>query len=429
MFAKRSGACVIGFLLLAAAAPSAADRPKKKALDPELVVTGARIAAGRETFRHDTFGSEAFWGGQLRLHEAVVQLTPRQLLGLGIKVDAESLPKDVVAKLRNGQVDLDDPASTLLLLRANAAVGVKAFIDDRGRATSIGIQCALCHSTVDDSVAPGVGRRRDGWANRDLDIGAIVAAAPDLSPFARLLGVSEDVVRRVLGAWGPGKFDAALALDGQGFRADGKTAATLIPPAFGLSGVNLHTFTGWGSVTHWNAFVATLEMHGKGTFFDPRLADAAKFPVAARAGFANVRNDPDLVTPKLANLHFFQLSLEAPKAPTGRFDSAAAQRGAALFVGKGDCARCHVLPLFTEPGWNLHTASEIGIDDFQAKRSPDERYRTTPLAGLWTHENGGFYHDGRFATLEDVVRHYDAAWGLRLSAGEVADLVQYLRSL
>jgi mono/diheme cytochrome c family protein len=428
MIAKRASVWLAGLLLLAAA-PSAADRPKKKSVDAELLAAAVRISAGRETFRRDTFGSEAFWGGQLRLHEAVVQLSPRQLLGLGLKVDAQSLPRDVIAKLRNGQVDLDDPASTLLLLRANAAIGVKAFFDEGGRVTSIGIQCALCHSTVDDSVAPGVGRRRDGWANRDLDVGAIVAAAPDLSPFAELLGVDEDAVRTVLLAWGPGKFDAALALDGKGFRPDGKTAATLIPPAFGLSGVNLHTFTGWGSVTHWNALVANLEMHGQGTFYDPRLADSAKFPVAERAGFDDVRNDPDLVTPKLANLHFFQLSLEAPDPPAGSFDAAAAQRGAALFMGKADCARCHVPPLFTEPGWNMHSPSEVGVDDFQAKRSPDERYRTTPLAGLWTHEKGGFYHDGRFATLADVVRHYDGLLGLGLSDAEVADLVEYLRSL
>jgi cytochrome c553 len=429
MVGKRTKRVWLIALLVLAAAPSAADRPKKKRGDAELLAAGVRISAGRETFRYDTFGSEAFWGGQLRLHEAIGQLSPRQLLGLGIKVDAESLPRDVLAKLRNGQIDLDDPASTGVLLRANAAIGVKAFFDESGRATSIGIQCALCHSTVDDSVAPGIGRRLDGRANRDLDVGAIVAAAPDLTPFAQLLGVSEDAVRSVLEAWGPGKFDAALSLDGKGFRPDGKTAATLIPPAFGLSGVNLHTFTGWGSVTHWNAFVANLEMHGQGTFFDPRLADSAKFPVAARAGFDDVRNTPDVITPKLADLHFFQLSLQAPKPAPGSFDSAAAKRGAALFAGKADCARCHVPPLFTEPGWNMHTASELGIDDFQAKRSPDERYRTTPLAGLWTHEKGGFYHDGRFPTLEEVVGHYDRTLQLGLSAAEVADLVQYLRSL
>src|SRR6185437_11581659 len=189
---------------------------------------------------------------------------------------------------------------------------------------------------------------------------------------------------KVLNSWGPGRFDAELFLDGKAFRPDGKTAATLIPPAFGLAGVNLHTWTGWGSVTHWNAFVANLEMHGKGTFYDPRLNDATKFPIAAKAGFGNVRNTPDRITPKLAGLHLFQLAIPAPPPPAGSFDARAAAQGKTLFSGKAKCATCHVAPLYTEPGWNMHTAAEIGIDDFQAKRAPDERYRTSPLKGLWT---------------------------------------------
>jgi hypothetical protein len=213
------------------------------------------------------------------------------------------------------------------------------------------------------------------------------------------------------------------------FRPDGKSAATLIPPAFGLAGVNLHTWTGWGSVTHWNAFVAILEMHGKGTFYDPRLDNPAKFPVAVPNGFANVRTKPDLITAKLAPLHFYQLALVAPKPPPGSIDAAAAGRGKVLFEGKAQCARCHVPPLFTEPGWNMHTPAEIGIDDFQAKRSPDERYRTAPLKGLWAHTRGGFYHDGRFATLADVVGHYGGVLHLNLSKADVMDLVEYLKSL
>ena len=281
---------------------------------------------------------------------------------------------------------------------------------------------------------PGIGRRLDGWAARDLDVGAIIALSPSVQPFVDLLGlvhptIDAPTVRSVLRSWGPGKFDAELLLDGKASRPDGKPAATLIPPAFGLAGVNLHTWTGWGSVTHWNAFVANLEMQGKGTFFDPRLNDAAKFPIAAPAGFGNVRHDPDLVTAKLAALHVYQLRLQAPRAPGGSFDAGAAQRGKALFNGKADCARCHVPPLFTEPGWNMHTPEEIGIDNFQAERSPDERYRTAPLKGLWTHTRGGFYHDGRFATLRAVVNHYDAHFGLGLTAQEKADLVQYLQSL
>jgi hypothetical protein len=339
-------------------------------------------------------------------------------------------------------VDLDDPASTLALLRLNAVVGVTGMFNQQGGITSIGIQCALCHSTVDNSFAPGIGRRLDGWANRDLNVGAIVALAPDLSAVTSLLGVDDATVRRVLTSWGPGKFDAEVFLDGKAFRDDGKSAATLIPPAFGLAGVNLHTWTGWGSVTHWNAFVANLEMHGKGTFYDPRLNDAGQFPVAARAGFGNVRNDPDLITPKLAALHFYQLAIPAPSSPSpagssGRVSpgeasegtSAALTNGKAVFDGKAKCATCHVPPIFSEPGWNMHTPAEIGIDDFQANRAPDRHYRTSPLKGLWTHQKGGFYHDGRFATLRDVVDHYDKFFSLGLTEQEKSDLIRYLLSL
>jgi mono/diheme cytochrome c family protein len=241
--------------------------------------------------------------------------------------------------------------------------------------------------------------------------------------------IDADTVRAVLRAWGPGKFDAELLMDGKAFRPDGKPAATLIPPAFGLAGVNLHTWTGWGSVTHWNGFVANLEMQGRGTFFDPRLNDAAKFPIAALAGFGDVRHSPDLVTPKLAALHVYQLSLPAPQPPGGSFDAAAATRGQVLFESKADCARCHVPPLYTEPGWNMHRPEEIGIDGFQAERSPDERYRTAPLKGLWTHAKGGYYHDGRFESLADVVAHYDQFFALALSASERNDIVEYLKSL
>jgi hypothetical protein len=396
------------------------------------------LVEGRKTFRYDTFGDQDFWGGRLRLHEAIAGadhggvgdgVSPRTALAVGLKVDVEALPAALVADLRDGRVDLDDPATTLALLQFDAVVGVKGFFDPGNQLASVGIQCALCHSTVDDSFAPGIGRRLDGWANRDLNVGAIIALAPDLSYFADLLGVDQATVRAVLNSWGPGKFDAALAFDGKAFRPDGGSGATLIPPAFGLAGVNLHTSTGWGSVTHWNALVAVLEMHGKGTFYDPRLDDAAKFPIAAANGFGNVRSDEDLVTPKLDALHHYQLSMPAPRPPRGSYNHRAAARGQRLFSGRADCARCHVPPLFTEPGWNMHTAEEIGIDDFQAKRSPDERYRTAPLKGLWTHQKGGFYHDGRFATLLDVVNHYDAHFSLGLSPAEKAELVEYLKSL
>jgi cytochrome c2 len=396
------------------------------------------LREGQQTFRFDTFGDEAFWGDTLQLHLAIEGdmfggvgpgVSPNDALAVGLKVDTEALPPPLIAQLQQGEVDLDDPAVTLALLSLHAVVGVTGFFHPDGCLKSIGIQCALCHSTVDDSLAPGIGRRLDGWANRDLNIGAIVALAPNLQPVAEPLGVSVDELRAVLNAWGPGKFDAEVFLDGQALRPDGAPGATLIPPAFGLAGMNLHTWTGWGSVTHWNAFVANLEMHGKGTFFDPRLDDAAQFPIAARDGLGRVRHDPDLITPRLAGLHLYQLAIPAPEPPAGSFDREAASRGEMLFKDKAQCAACHVPPLYTEPGWNLHTPAEIGIDDFQANRAPDRRYRTSPLKGLWTHTKGGFYHDGRFATLPDVVGHYNAFFGLDLSEQEINDLVEYLKSL
>ena len=396
------------------------------------------VEQGERIFRFDTFGDEAFWGDTLKLHQAIEGaklggvgpgVSPATALAVGLKVDAKALPASLVAALKEGKVNLSDPATTLSLLKLNAVVGVTGFFDAQGTLRSVGFQCALCHSTVDNSLASGIGNRLDGWANRDLNVGAIVALAPNLKPQADLLGVDQATVRKVLNSWGPGRFDAELALDGKAFRPDGETSAVLIPPAFGLAGVNLHTWTGWGSVTYWNAFVANLEMHGKGTFFDPRLKDATQFPVAAAAGFDNVRNQDDLITSKLAALHFYQLAIPSPKPPKGSFDEDAAARGKALFEGQGKCATCHVAPLFTEPGWNLHTAQEIGVDDFQANRAPDKRYRTTPLKGLWTHTKGGFYHDGRFATLDDVVRHYDTSFALGLTDQQVHDLVEYLKAL
>jgi mono/diheme cytochrome c family protein len=396
------------------------------------------IKDGREIFRNDTFGDEEFWGDLLQLHTAIkgAQLggvgpgvSPKTALSVGLKVDSDALPKSLTKKLKKGKVNLDDPATTLALLQLDAVVGVKGFFNQDGSLRSMGISCAICHSTVDDSFAPGIGKRLDGWANRDLNVGAIVGLAPNLKPVAELLGVDEATVRAVLQSWGPGKFDAELFLDGKAFRPDGKSAATLIPPAFGLAGMNLHTWTGWGGVAHWNAFVANLEMHGKGTFYDPRLNDSQKFPIAAKNGFGNVRATPDLITSKLPALHFYQLSIPAPTPSRSSFDKDAAARGQAIFAGKAQCATCHVPPLFTEPGWNMHKASEIGIDDFQAKRSPDEAYRTAPLKGLWTHQTGGFYHDGRFSTLRDVVDHYDKFFKLSLAEQEKTDLIEYLKSL
>jgi hypothetical protein len=405
------------------------------------VIEASAIASferGRQIFRYDTFGDQAFWGDTLQLHQAIQGealggvgpgVSPNTALAVGLKVDVDALPQSLQNQLKQGRVNLDDPATTLALLELNAVVGVTGFFNENGTLSSIGIQCALCHSTVDDSFAPGIGHRLDGWAASDLNVGAIIALAPNLEPFATLLGVDQETVRSVLNSWGPGKFDAELVLDGQAFRPDGASAATLIPPAFGLAGVNLHTWTGWGSVTYWNAFVANLEMHGQGTFYDPRLNDPEKFPIAAANDLGNVRNTPDLITSKLADLHFYQLAIPAPAPPAGSFDAEAAARGEALFNGQARCADCHVPPLYTEPGWNMHTPEEIGIDAFQASRSPDEHYRTSPLKGLWTHMERGFYHDGRFATLLEVVNHYDAHFELGLADDQKADLVEFLKSL
>ena len=414
--------------------------------DQEAQNASQMVVQGRRAFRFDTFGDESFWGDAIKLHLAIEGakfggtgpgLSPAAALSLGLKVDIAALPASLVTDLKNGAVDLNDPAVTLSLLQLNSVLGVTGFFQEGSSGLrSVGIQCALCHSLVDKSFsAPGippgnVGRRLDGWANRDLNVGAIVALAPDLQPIADVLDVDVATVLSVLQSWGPGKFDAELLLDGQGFRPDGKTAATLIPPAFGLPGVNLHTWTGWGSVTHWNAFVANIEMHGKGRFYDPRLNDAQQFPVAARNGFGNIQASPDedRITGKLGALHFYQLAIPAPKPNVNSFDSAI-KRGESLFMGKAGCNNCHVKPLWTEPGWNLHTPSEVCVDNFQANRAPDRRYRTAPLAGLFTHQKGGFYHDGRFATLAEVVAHYNRCMSLNLQPDETQDLVKFLLTL
>jgi cytochrome c5 len=414
-------------LLVSLAALVPAPRPAD-ANDPITANSARMLDEGRDTFRYETFGDQVFWSRVLGLDQAVRQVGPKTALAVGLKVDAQALPPQVLTALRRGKVNLDDPAVTRDLLKSRAVVGVKGFFNPDGSLRSVGITCGLCHSTVDDSTAPGIGRRLDGWANRDLNVGAIVNLAPNLQPVAQLLGVDEGTVRTVLQSWGPGRFDAELFLDGKAFRPDGKTAATLIPPAYGLAGVNAHTYTGWGSVTYWNAFVANLEMHGQGRFWDPRLNDPVKFPVAARNGFGDVQPDVDRVTPKLAALHFYQLAIPAPAPPAGSFNTAAAQRGETVFTQAG-CARCHVPPLYTEPGWNMHTPEEIGIDDFQSSRSPDNHYRTTPLKGLWAHAKGGFYHDGRFATLGQVIDHYDVHFHLQLGAQQKSDLVEFLKSL
>ena len=356
-------------------------------------------------------------------------MSPKTALSVGLKVDVKALPRAVRRALRAGKVNLNSPATTLALLKLNAVVGIKAKFNRAGTLRSIGLTCAVCHSTVNNSFGPGVGARLDGWPNRDLNVGAIVSLAPNLKPVTDLLGVDEATVKKVVGAWGPGKFDAELFLDGKGFQPDGRSAATLIPPAYGLTGVNLHTYTGWGSVPYWNAFVANLEMHGQGNFTDARLDDATKFPVAARARMGHTQHAVDLISSKLPALQAYQLSLAPPRPRRGSFDRAAARRGEAIFDGKGRCASCHIPPTFTDAGENLHAPAEICTDAFQASRSPTNAYRTTPLRGVASHAKGGFWHDGRFQTLGQVVAHYNSCFGLGLSSQQQSDLVQYLRSL
>jgi hypothetical protein len=432
---------IVGVLTLRKPAAAAEGQPPAAigGFDSTIAQHAQRmIEEGRKIFRFDTFGDEAFWGDQLQLHKAIAGakfggvgpgLSPAKALELGLKVDADMVPPAVAQGIKAGKVDLNDPANTLALLKANAVIGVTAFSNPDGSVRSMGIQCALCHSTVDNSFSPGIGRRLDGWPNRDLNVGAIVALAPNLKPFTEMLRVDEPTLKKVLNSWGPGKYDAELDQDGKAFDPGGKSAATLLPAAFGLAGVNLHTYSGWGSVTYWNAYVANTQMHGKGVFFDPRLKDKGQFPVGASMGFDNVRNTPDLVTPKLAALHFYQLAIPAPKPPAGSFDKAAARRGEGIFNGAAKCATCHVPPLFTEPGWSMHAAKEIGIDEFQSDRSPDKMYRTTPLRGLFTRMKGGFYHDGRFATLDAVVNHYDDHLNLNLTTEQKRELIEYLKSL
>lgn len=397
----------------------------------------AMFNQGRQIFRYDTFGDEDFWGGTLHLHQAIAGeklggvgpgVSPKTALSVGLKVDADALPASLVEQIKAGKVNLDDPATTLALLKLNSVVGVTGFFDKQGKLESMGIQCALCHSTVDNSFAPGIGHRLDGWPNRDLNVGAIVSLAPNLQPVADLLGVDVPTVKKVLTSWGPGKYDAELDQDGKAFQPNGKSAATLLPAAYGLAGVNDATYTGWGSVTYWNAYVANTQMHGKGAFSDPRLT-VAQFPIVAKSHYNQVRNSDDQITSKLGALQFYQLGIPAPKPPEGSFNKEEAAQGKVLFSGKANCARCHVPNLYTEPGSSLHTPEEIGIDDFHASRSPTKLYRTTPLRGLWAHQKGGFYHDGRFQTLNEVVAHYDQHFKLQLTDQEKKDLVEFLKSL
>jgi hypothetical protein len=392
------------------------------------------LEKGRAVFRFETFGDESFWTDKLQLHKAIADrgaggigdgLSPKAALDAGLKVDIDVLPKFAKEAVAEGKL-LNDVDFTLTLLRLNAVVGVVAKFDGNNL-KSIGLTCALCHSTVDSNT--GIGKRLDGWPNQDLNVGAIISMAPDLTVFTEALDTDVESLKKVLKSWGPGKFDAELNFDGKAFRPDGKSGATLIPEAFGHVGHNNHTWTGGrGTVTYWNAYVANTQLMGEGNFYDPRLMNEKQYPVGKKLGLGNKRSRDDKVSDKLAALHFYQLCIPAPKAPKGSFNEEMAKRGETIFNGKAQCATCHVPPLFTEPGWNTHTPEEMGIDDFQANRSPERSYVTQGLKGMWIRKRG-FYHDGRFPTLLDVVNHYDGFKKLNLTEAEKNDLVEYLKSI
>jgi len=398
--------------------------------------TKSLVAQGKEIFRFDDFGDKDFWSGLLHIDKAILGannggfgpgVSPAAALAIGLKVDVDALPAAIREGITSGVINLNDPATTIALLKLNAVVGVTSSFSQEGTLQGIGITCASCHSTVDNSFAPGIGKRLDAWPNRDLNVGGIISLTDNALPIANLLHVDEATLRTVLGEWGPGKFSAILFMDGKARRPDGKVAANLIPAAFGLKDIDLTTYTGWGPISYWNAFVANLEMHGKGNFSDPRLNDPVKYPIAVENGFYNVTNNPDLITSKLPALREYQHSIAAPQPPAGSYNAASAAKGKSIFLTKAKCATCHILPLLADN--KLHTAEEMGIDDFDAMRSPTGKYRTTPLGGLFARAKGGFFHDGRFATLSDVVNHYNDHFSLNLIAAEKNDLVEYLKSL
>jgi cytochrome c553 len=369
--------------------------------DAGTMVSGACAQDdGQCIFRYDTFGDEQLWTDVLKLHELVSTLPPTTALSVGLKVDSERVPAEVLAS-----ADLNDPKTTVALLGLDAVVGVKAEVND-GKIDKIGITCALCHSTVDNSVMPGVGKRLDGWPNRDLNPGAIIALTPGLADFVATLGVDVETAKAALNSWGPGRYDAR-------FNQDKQSHPVLIPPAYGLKDVALETYTGEGPVSYWNAYVAVTQMGAHGNFKDDRLG-------------IDIVQTPDLVTDKLPALRDYQFSLDAPKPAQGAFDADAAARGEQLFAGAAKCATCHAGEAYTDAP-TLHTAAEVGMEPVEAERSASKKYRTTPLRGLLTHPP--YFHDGSAATLSDVVDHYDGLLELSLTDPQKTDLVEYLKSL
>ena len=364
----------------------------------------ALVSEGRDIFRFDTFGDETFWTDTLRLHEIVQTISPATALSVGLKVDADTLPADVLAAIQAGQVDLNDPATTVTLLKLGAVVGIRATVDAANHITRLGTTCALCHSTVDNRISQGIGSRRDGWPNRELNPGAIIALSAALTP----------AQKAVYNSWGPGKYDAR-------FNFDGLNGPMIIPPAYGLHGVHSITATGDGQdIEYWNRYVGVTQMHGHGSFAEPRLG-------------ISVQNPPDMISAKLDALQAYQLSLAAPAPPTGSFDAAAATRGRAVFTGAGKCSSCHAGTLLTDANSRLHEPAEVVSEPepngapSAASRSATKLYRTTPLRALQLH--APYFHNGVASTLEAVVDLYDARKGLHLTAQQKADLVQYLRSL
>jgi mono/diheme cytochrome c family protein len=351
----------------------------------------ALIEDGRRAFRFDTFGDEQLWTNTLRLHEVVEKsVDPTTALKVGLKVDADALPAGILAT-----VDLKSPATTVALLKMNAIVGIQAKVDEAGRITSLGVTCALCHSNVDNSVMPGIGRRLDGWPNRDLNVGAIIALSPVLSAEKKA----------IYNSWGPGKYDPR-------YNRDGKSTPLVLPPAYGLADIKNETYTAEGPISYWNAYVAVTQMGGRGNFSDPRLG-------------IDVKHSPDVVTPKLAALRAYQHSLMAPPPPPGSVDTAAAKRGGLLF--NQSCANCHIGGSGTDNNNGvLHAPAETGVDGAYAARTVNKAYRTTPLRALWQHPP--YFHDGSAATLADVVTHYNRVRSLALTADQQRDLVEYLKS-
>jgi mono/diheme cytochrome c family protein len=396
IIASTVGAGIALTVVLASCFGDGPTESREEVLDPALV------AAGKDIFRHDTFGDEKYWTDTLRMHEVIqAAVSPRAALGVGLKVDVEALPQGIRDALAAGAVDLDDPAVTVALLKLDAVIGVRGQVETvGGRDTLVrfGVTCALCHSTADDSFAPGIGRRLDGWPNLDLNPGAIVALSPAVPA----------TTKAVLNAWGPGKYDPRINFDGL-------NTPLVLPPAYGLLGVDKETFTAEGPVSYWNAYVAVTQMHGQGNFSDPRLG-------------VSIVQSPDLVTSKLPALRAYQLSLQKPAPPAGSYDVAAAERGRDVFRGAGGCATCHAGTTFTDVNsGRLHEPAETGMDAAYAARTTQKKYRATPLRALWQH--APYFHDGSAATLVEVVEHYDRVRALQLTAQQKADLVQYLKSI